>query len=296
MLLGEHAVLHGRRALVCAVDRRISMTFRPRCDRLINVASSLGNYTTDLDALRIERPFRFLLTALDVWRRDLSAGLDIDVRSNFSDKVGLGSSAAVTVAGMAGLRRILEQPDDPTALFKQSRQVIRTVQGAGSGADAAAAVYGGVVLFRTQPFEAVTLPVDFPLILVYCGYKTPTSKVIALVRQRATALPDLYERLYDLMDASVAEAVNAVNRKDWVRLGRIFDFNQGLMAALGINDEALSHSIFALRRQPGVLGAKISGSGLGDCAIGLGIMDEQIEHTIPVAISAKGVAWEESDL
>jgi hypothetical protein len=65
------------------------------------------------------------------------------------------------------------------------------------------------------------------------------------------------------MDASVDEVI-----EDFSRLGPMLILNQKLMEEMGLCNAALAEiiSIFQTLETP----AKISGSGLGDCAIGLG--------------------------
>ncbi|MEN8260526.1 MAG: GHMP kinase, partial [Pseudomonadota bacterium] len=46
--------------------------------------------------------------------------------------------------------------------------------------------------------------------------------------------------------------------------------NQELMDEMGVNTPELQEIVSALQESAGVFGAKISGSGLGDCAVGLG--------------------------
>ena len=61
-----------------------------------------------------------------------------------------------------------------------------------------------------------------------------------------------------------------VDEGRWAALGDLLNRNQGYMEEMGLSNEALDAIVRALRAAPGILGAKISGSGLGDCAIGLG--------------------------
>ena len=42
MISGEHAVLHGRHALVGAVDQRVRVMLTPRADDTIRICSALG--------------------------------------------------------------------------------------------------------------------------------------------------------------------------------------------------------------------------------------------------------------
>ena len=42
------------------------------------------------------------------------------------------------------------------------------------------------------------------------------------------------------------------------------------MDEVGVNTPELQEIVTALQNDPGICGAKISGSGLGDCAVGIG--------------------------
>src|SRR5438045_3958935 len=64
MLLGEYAVLHGQHALVCAIDKRMTVTLSPRDDKKILIESALGHYETTLSDLKLVSPFRFVLATL----------------------------------------------------------------------------------------------------------------------------------------------------------------------------------------------------------------------------------------
>ena len=48
------------------------------------------------------------------------------------------------------------------------------------------------------------------------------------------------------------------------------NINQGLMDSLGVNNSRLAELVYELREDPNIQGSKISGSGLGDCVVGLG--------------------------
>ena len=48
------------------------------------------------------------------------------------------------------------------------------------------------------------------------------------------------------------------------------NIHQGLMQALGVSDQKLNNLLNQLGQYPGIMGAKISGAGLGDCIVGIG--------------------------
>jgi mevalonate kinase len=291
MLLGEHAVLHGHPALVCAVNRRIHVTLTPRKDRTIRLLSALGRHTTSADNIKPSKPFRFVIAAIRRFEKKLPAGFDLRIVSEFSHEVGLGSSAAVTVATLAVLSKWLKRSSSPRKLMLDGVSVIRETQGLGSGADVAASVYGGIVLYRTTPIRATKLNATFPLTVIYSGSKMPTVEVVRLVERSRKASPLVYGAIFKMMGQSSRQAAAAIRRKNWKDVGTIMNLNQLLMAAIGVSNGKLAAIVRLLLADPRILGAKISGSGLGDCVIGLG----KAKRTkwpyaaLPVMISSQGV-------
>lgn len=301
MLLGEYGVLHGGHALVCAVDKRMTVTITPRQDETITIHSSLhGDYTTQLTELTVEKPFHFILAVLQLYQPKMKRGCDITVQSEFSDKVGLGSSAAVTVATLAALITSLNIRTTPLDLVRQGRNIVRHVQGIGSGADIAASVLGGMVGYRAQPLSAEKYTTLHPLTALYAGFKTPTVDAIKRVQTHFVSHPHLYRSITESISQCAIEGIQSVKKGEWDALGKIMNIQQGMMESLGVSIPLLQEMIKALRLSSGVLGAKISGSGLGDCVIGLGDLSDafapdlkaQGVQQIPVAMGLKGVQCE----
>jgi mevalonate kinase len=140
----------------------------------------------------------------------------------------------------------------------------------GSGADVAASVRGGTVAYRQDPRDVRRLSQCCPITAVYSGAKKPTPEVVARVESLRVKHPRSVDAIFRLMGETAEQAVSAVERRDWRRAGELFNLNQGFMEAIGVSNEALSAIVYALRSDPAVYGAKISGSGLGDCVVGLG--------------------------
>ena len=289
MLMGEHAVLHGRRALVSSVNQRLTVTLTPRTDQQLEIRSALGCHVTSLEQPETHSKFRFILAAAAALPV-VSSGLTIEVAAEFSDQIGFGSSAAVTVATVAALRQFDGLAPDPRAIFLSARDIVRSVQGRGSGADVAASVYGGIVLYRADPLELEPISATHPLTAVYSGSKLPTPEVIRIVEERRKQQPEQFEVLFDLMDRCSTEAAQAASQGDDKAVGALLDLGQGVMESMGVSNDALDAIIRALRLDPGITGAKISGSGLGDYAIGWGRTGGGFPFpVIPVEPSPHGV-------
>ncbi len=291
MLLGEHAVLQGQPALVCAVNRRIHVTLAPRKDRAIRITSALGRYSASVDRIKPSKNFRFVVAAVRRFARELTTGFDLRIDSEFSHKIGFGSSAAVTVATLAALSKWLNGSVNPRKLLPDAVAVIRETQGLGSGADVAASVHGGIVLYRANPIRAQKLNASYPLTVLYSGSKMPTVEVVGIVERARKACPELYEAIFKIMGRSSRQAAAAIRRNNWKDVGAILNLNRLLMAAIGVSNGKLAAMACLLLRDPAILGAKISGSGLGDCVIGLGRSrrTKWPFEALPVMISPRGV-------
>jgi len=259
MVLGEHAVLHGRRALVCAIDKRITVTVTSVAEPVLRIHSDLGNYEEPLNAPFDHPDFRFVLDAVKQYSPE--QGIMLIIESEFSSNIGFGSSAAVTVATHAALMGTV---GDRMKLFKRSLATIHRVQGRSSGADIVASVFGGVAAYRAEPLEIHSMNESFPLTAVYSGSKMKTADVIRYLEERRALNPDHFEKIFDRMNASVGEVIES-----FPTLGKNLILNQKLMEEMGLCNAALA-DIIAQFRQRGVP-AKISGSGLGDCVIGLAV-------------------------
>ncbi len=296
MCMGEHAVLHGKRALVCAVNRRLHATIEGRRDRLIRITSDLGEDAAPLDALPDRPPFRFVWATLRAHAPYLTAGCDIHLHAEFSATIGLGSSAAVTVALTAALRAHEARAVDRWTVFEEARRIIRSVQRGGSGADTAASVFGSLLEYRADPIKIEPLHATHPITVLYSGYKTPTPDVIAHVETERSRRPALFEGFFFEIDEAVRDAVDAICRDNWAELGLLLDRNQALLVAIGVSDPTLGAMVSALRADPAILGAKISGAGLGDCVLGLGHAQTKAipYEQIPCAITQEGVKIEQA--
>lgn len=297
MLMGEHAVLHGELALVLATNTYIEVTLNARSDRQVFIDSALAQYQSSLDELVADPKLSFVLAAINLHHAQLRCGFDLHIQSEFSHTVGLGSSAAVTAGVVAALSRLCNETLNAEQLFDRSLAAVHQVQGGrGSGSDLVASIYGGIVAYRVAPREIRRLdkaailnmpPVD----LFYVGYKRATPEVIAIVDQLSTQAPELFKQLYLLMGQTAEVAEQAILSQDWALLGQLMNSYAGLLDALGVCDIKLADLQYRLRQSQTVLGAKISGSGLGDSVIALGqVAPETIDYlNIPVAVSPQGL-------
>jgi len=269
MLMGEHAILHNQPALVAAIDQRIHVALTSLPTPHLQITSSLGHYQAPLYQLTPSQPLRFVLSCVQAMQPHLDHGLHIQITSAIDPTIGFGSSAALTVALSGALAQWCHQTFNPEQHLQQARHIIQQVQGCGSGADAAASIYGGIVHYYMQPLYIECIDTHIAIASIYCGYKTPTNAVIAQIAQLASQQPARYQTLYQAMGTTTRQAITALRHQNYPALAQAMATYQQHLRDLGVSDTTLEALITELSQQPNVLAAKISGSGLGDCVIAL---------------------------
>jgi len=150
-LVGEYAVLDGGTAVVAAVDRRAVGRYVPGAAPSSPVVA---------EAVRLARAH---LAANGLALAEGAPEIDTRAMAGPGGKLGLGSSAAAAaVAVGATLLAGGHDPEaEPAVSFAMADRAHRDAQGGrGSGADVAAAVYGGIIAYRRDvgPWEGPTPP------------------------------------------------------------------------------------------------------------------------------------------
>ena len=291
MLMGEHAVLRGKGAIVAAVNQRLNIKMTVNDTRTIEIKSELGHYSKPLSELTIEKPFSFILASILKFQPD--CGLSLDIKSDFDAQLGLGSSAAVAACMVALLRDLKAEAFDQRAIFDDALSIIRSVQGGkGSGADLAASVYGGLLYYKIKSDKIEITPLKhIPAIhCFYSGAKEKTTDVIDFVSRNEAKNPTRYLELFNEMDELVMQAKAAINQANWDEFASLITLNQALMTEMKLVNEPIRKILNALSTEPKVSAAKISGSGLGDCVFALGELSENFCYdALDLHLSERGL-------
>jgi mevalonate kinase len=297
MLIGEHAVVHGRPCLVTAMDSRLYLTLSlVRDDTFTIHAPDVGveqaqGRLTDIFAngQALARGTRFIESSIAVFREHfgLDQGLRIETHSDFSSQLGLGSSSATVACTLFALAQITELEIEPLRLFELGLEAIYRVQKTGSGFDLAAAIYGGTLLYDNRtPRQIIPLDVPhLPLIAAYSGIKADTPTYVRRVNDRLDHWPAAMNGIFDVMGQLALDGREALESANWTRLGELMDMQHGLAHALGVDTPETARLVFAAR-QAGAYGAKLSGAGGGDCIIALASDDQR--YAVIAALEAAG--------
>jgi len=314
VLFGEYAVLFGAPAAVAAVDRRAVVTLRPFAGNGWEVSApgfvaqparlevepdnsvrwhdemlGCGAFSLVDKLLRgISESGSIDLVNLPPLTGTLDTGAFFEGAGAGESKLGLGSSAALTVAFASALE--IWAGDEPTATRKEWLQQLvdlhRVVQGgAGSGIDVAASLLGGVIRYQLagdgSVMEAVplVLPEDLRMIFVWTGRAASTGDFLGRLNDRCRESLRDVNPVLDELGAISSDGVAALGGGDAGGFLDAVDTFWGVLDRLGtvIGMPILSDEHHALRRNAIDCGVryKPSGAGGGDFGIGFATDDDR---------------------
>lgn len=264
ILCGEHFVVYGEPAIVAAIDLKAyayaSFTDKPG----IHIYSS----RVSEDALKpIHDVIKLLLESRDTSLTD--RGLMVSINSTIPISAGLGSSAAVTVASILAVSKLLKFKLKRREIVSFGVKAEEIIHGRPSGIDPTVSVYGGMLLFKPGGrIRRIKPAKPIELVIADSGIKRSTGTMVRRVGELASKYPDIFSRLRSTVRMIVRQAAEAIIEGDIDKLGDMFNLNHGLLSAVGVSDSRLEKLIYAARRA-GALGSKITGAGGGGCIIAL---------------------------
>ncbi|MCJ7608946.1 mevalonate kinase [Candidatus Bathyarchaeota archaeon] len=279
ILTGEHFVVYGEPALVVALDRRVTVKASERSDVSIRVASDLGisgifegaSFRAErggTDSGRFLEPVRIAAEAT-LFKTGVKKGLNIEVQSDLPLGAGLGSSSATSVATVAAVDKLLDTRLNQGDIAELALAAERFVHVNPSGVDPAVSTHGGLILYkRGEGIKRLQMDTRLPLVIGNTGLTRSTGRLVSLVRERRDRLPDIVDPIIRLAGVLTTIAATALESGDLQKFGELMDLDQGLLAAIGVSNEALDHLIYAARNAD-ALGAKLTGAGGGGCMIAL---------------------------
>ncbi len=303
ILFGEHAVVYGHPAVAASIDQRTK------------VAADVVGTKFTVNGHRLHEYYHaYIKTAVDrFWKGD---PVRIQTDGGVPSASGTGSSAALTVATVACLRRLLHEEGLP-GLAQWAFETERATQGGGSPTDTSVSTAGGCIAIggerpgvgeplwdlnweeRQWSVERIRLP-SVTAVIGNSGVKGRTDAEVAKVAHNIKRNPLVRDTLDDI-GRIARDAVKPLEAGDWEQVGRLMDKQHGAMHTIGVNHVAVQKLVDAVRQAPGTWGAKITGAGGGGSMVCLsdkpGTAAKAIREAggtaYVVGLGGPGVQWHE---
>ena len=269
ILLGEHFVVYGLKALLCCIDRRVRVTTERTDGKKITIVSALGGGEIDLADGRIGpglMPFAYIAKKA-ISEFGHKGGLRVVIESDIPPGVGLGSSSACCVAAAASITGAftkLSRDEILQLAIEAERTIFKDV----SGADTAVCTHGGVIEYGKETgFDRIEAGPALDLVISNSGQAHSTGEMVSKVGKFKEENPGHFSRLCGRESGLVLRAREALAGNDLELLGRCMSENQKLLDAIGVSNKRLNSMIATANRT--CHGSKITGAGGGGCIISL---------------------------
>ncbi len=280
IIFGEHAVLYGEPAIAVAINRRF------HCD----ITESNRDITTVNGYPLARRYHSYIVECLN--KLEVEDELEIKTETELASGTGMGSSAAITVAILGALRKLLGEDLSEETIAKDAFSVEFDVQGNASPIDTSTSTHGKAIMVSEKKEKNFLWKIeregriwnihhrdipDLTFVVGNTGVHSPTPPLVEKVRK-------FYERsnfakeIIDDIGEIVEESYILLKEDDLEGLGELMDKNHGLLSILGVSHPKLESLVKGARKYS--YGAKLTGAGGGGSMIALTDRPEEVAKEI----------------
>ncbi len=300
ILFGEHFVVHGTRAVVGAINKRVTITSEKNDTAAISISSSLGKatipITEEVDTVEKKfRPFFFIAKAV-ISDHNFKNGITMDIQSDIPIGAGLGSSSACCVAAAASVSNLFAKPET-SAVLDLAIDAERTIFPNTSGADCTVSTLGGIIEYQKESDpKPIKTEHNFDFVVVNSQKMHNTDTVVSRVNQFKNDNTDTFSELCTEEDKLITKAIDSLQTFDLETIGKCMSQNQIFLERIGVSNDLLLGIVKSIEAE--TFGAKLTGAGDGGCVIALTDKtkkDSVVENmsakyeTYPVAIEKTGM-------
>lgn len=204
-LMGEHSVVHGKPALLAAINKRITVSISD---------SKISNEDNKVIPENLQRIIEDTIKA----ERKISSipTYSTSISSNIPVGLGLGSSAAMSAAFTASLLTFLEIKFDNALLFKIAYEGEKLFHGNPSGGDLAVSIEGGLLYFRKEfeflkSFSHLPFPISKniqPFVIINSG--KPDESTLEMVKNVGQLKKENPEKINAIFEDQELQTKNLV--------------------------------------------------------------------------------------
>jgi mevalonate kinase len=269
ILFGEHFVVYGVKAILCSINKRVTVTAEKTSKRKISINSEIGNLILEPNKLISEinsplKPFYYLANKAI---KNQDTGIEIKIESEIPLGAGLGSSSACCVAGAAAIFKLFGNISKEEVL-KLAIEAERTIFENTSGADCTVCTYGGIMEYdKNKGFKKIEHEPNFQLVIINSNMEHSTQSMVSKVKEFENKNKEEFSKLSNLESKLVEDVLKLVKENKIQEIGQKMNQNQEYLENIGISNKELTKMIKI--GQESSFGAKITGSGGGGCIFAL---------------------------
>ena len=271
ILFGEHFVVYGIKAILCAIDKRITVTAEKIPGKKIIIKSEIGDIVSFPNSPIEEidnklRPFYFLADKM-IKKHHYDEGLMITVESEIPLGVGLGSSSACCVAGAAAISGIFEK-NSKKDILQLAIEAEKSIFPNTSGADCTVSTFGGLIQYdKKYGHSQINLEPNFHLVIANSKIEHSTKNVVANVKKFKENNEKKFKQICNEESQIIDEVLEYLKDNKLIQIGEGIKKNQRFLEIIGVSNEILKNMVKIADEIS--FGSKITGAGGGGCILAL---------------------------
>jgi mevalonate kinase len=295
-LMGEHAVVHNKPAIITAVNKRCFVEISSRKDRRIRIISEnfkkesvvsfaeiitlfqkaqkrfeTYNQNNDIALLKSitkgPQGYALLIVGefINYFKLESIEGFDLKINSQIPIGSGMGSSAALAVAITGALCLFTNQAFDKKEINKIAYLSEQKKHGKPSGGDNATSCYGGLVWFKKdeglKPLD-IKIPKNITNNFYAVNTGAPaetTGEMVSHVKNLLKKQPKSTQAIFDDQEELVKNLLKVLENGNGDKVMRIIKEGEGNLEKLGVVSPYVQKIIRDIEESGGA--AKINGGG-----------------------------------
>ncbi len=294
-LLGEHAVVYGKPALLAAINKRIFVEILSRNNKKKEII---------INNVHDQKIIDYVKYAIDVtvtyYKKRLSSGFTLTITSEIPPGAGMGSSAASAVAIAGAITLFLKQPFDKKIINEIALLIEKYNHVNPSGGDNSASCYGGFIWFRREInnlkiIEPLSLTLSKEItkniyILDTGKPKETTGEMVQLVAKFVKNNKKNSEKIFNDQEQLTKSLLQAFQDNDENQIKQIIKKGQRNLEKIGVVAPSVKKLIRHIEKLGGA--AKICGGGGRKKSTGMLLVFDK-NHTnseyVRIIIGAEGL-------
>ena len=262
-------MVYGVKAILCAINKRITVTAEKIEDNIICIQSNIGNLELEpnKDVSKINSPLKPFYYLANKIIQNKNTGIKIKVESEIPLGVGLGSSSACCVAGAAAISRLFSNTSKEEIL-ELAIEAEKTIFQNTSGADCTVCTFGGIMEYdKEKGFSKIKSEPDFHLVIANSNIEHSTELIVKDVKSFKENNEKEFSNLCKDEEKLVEDVLELLKKNNIKVLGEKVNENQRYLETIGISNEKIRKMIQIGKESS--FGAKITGAGGGGCVFAL---------------------------
>jgi mevalonate kinase len=256
-LMGEHAVVHGKPALLSAINLRMTVSIEPSA------------HGVDIISTESTQPVYDALSFLSkTYKLPQVPDIKLTIRSAFPAGFHLGSSAAMAVGVTAAYTYFVKKTWNPMVINQLAYELEKVHHGNPSGGDNTTVTMGGFVWFRKEleflksmwqlPFRLPASLNHFSLINTGKPVET-TAEMVTMVQKNAEESPSKMNALFDENEKQTRRIATALKTADEKTLIDAIQQGERTLEGMGVVSPIVQPLIRSLEQEGAAV--KILGGG-----------------------------------